>query len=188
MEDVERKRNSFSALLEQYHAGDPDAMSELYTTYNDVIRTAVRRRLPQRLRQEFDSIDFTQDVWASFCMLPEVKYRFADQDAFEGYLGQMAYNKVLQKIRTRNAARQYGQTREETLAPIASPDPTPSQWAIAGERWADIASRLPPSHLAIVKRIREGYSRQEVADMAGITLRTVTRILGRIHRDCGDSS
>ena len=188
MEAVERKRNSFSALLEQYHAGDPDAMSELYTTYNDVIRNAVRRRLPQRLRQEFDSLDFTQDVWASFCALPEEKYRFADQDAFEGYLGQMAYNKVLQRFRNRNAARQYGQTQEEALDPIASSDPTPSQWAIAGERWADISSKLPPSHLAIVKRIREGYSRQEVADMAGITIRTVTRILGRIQRDCGDSS
>ena len=182
------KRASFAELLEQYHAGDPDAIAELYASYNEIIRHAVRRRLPHRLRQEFDSIDFTQDVWASFCAMNCATYQFPTQVAFEGYLTQIALNKVIEASRRRFANRDYGNTREENLVPVVGQEPTPSQWAIAGEQWSRIAATLPAPHVAIIERLREGFTRQEVADMGKVTLRTVVRIVQRVQRLCEGSA
>ena len=186
---VDPKQASFAELLAQYHAGDPDAMAELYASYNEVIRNAVRRRLPQRLRQEFDSIDFTQDVWASFCAMTEANYQFPSQGAFEGYLTKLAMNKVIEAYRRRFANRGYGgKTQEVNLNPILGTDPTPSQWAIAGEQWSRIAATLPAPHVAIIERLREGFTRQEVAIMGKVTLRTVVRIVLRVQRLCEASA
>lgn len=183
MNAVDQERTSFAALLEQFHAGDAGARAELYASYNEVIRMAVRRRLHHRLRQEFDSNDFTQDVWASFCRMPEGLYQFPDRQSFEWFLVRIAYNKVIEAYR-RRFTTDHGRMRAQPLAPMAGSDPTPSQWAIAGERWASISTALPAPHVAIVERIREGFSQQEVADMAGISVRTVIRIVERVQRFC----
>ena len=189
MNAVDPKRASFAELLAQYHAGDPGAIAELYASYNEVIRHAVRRRLPHRLRQEFDSIDFTQDVWASFCAMTEADYQFPNQIAFEGYLTQIALNKVMEAHRRRFANRDYGKTREaENPNPVMGTEPTPSQWAIAGEQWSRIAATLPAPHVAIIERLREGFTRQEVAAMGKVTLRTVVRIVQRVQRLCEGSA
>ena len=99
---MDPNRTSFSELLEQFHAGDTDAMAKLYASYNRVIREAVRRRLPQRLRPEFDSLDFAQDVWTALCSLPHRKYHFVDREALEQFLSQIAYNRCINQACSRD--------------------------------------------------------------------------------------
>jgi RNA polymerase sigma factor (sigma-70 family) len=181
---VDKQRTTFIELLEKCRAGDADAMAALYARYNEVIRQAVRRRLPDRMRQEFDSLDFAQDVWASFCALPVGPDRFQSRQELQAFLTRVAYNKVTDTYRRRIAGKGHAVSKEIPLFPLPSPEATPSQWAIAGERWNEIADTLPPLDLAIVKRLREGYSHQEVAEMASVSVRTVGRILQRVHRLC----
>ena len=181
---MEEQRTTFLELLEKCRAGDAEAMAVLFARYNEVIRQAVRRRLPDRMRQEFDSLDFAQDVWASFCAQPMETDRFGSRQELQAFLTQVAYNKVTDSYRRRIRGREHAVRKEIPLFPLPSPEATPSQWAIAGEKWNEIAESLAPLDLAIVKRLREGYSHQEVAEMASVSLRTVGRILERVHRLC----
>ena len=184
---MDPERTSFTELLENYRAGDPEAIAALFASYNEVIRVAVRRRLPYQMRQEFDSLDFAQDVWASFCAMPKERTHFSTPEELNFYLSRIAMNKVTDSYRRRLLGKGVGFNLECPITPhtpIFSPEPTGSQWVLAGEKWAAIVAKLPPPHVAVVERIREGYTQQEVADMAGISLRTVTRIVDRVQRFC----
>lgn len=190
------ERTEFTRLIERLRAGDPAALAELYERYGGVVREAVRRRLPDRLRKEYDSLDFAQDVWASFCRLPPGRHEFDSPAQLGGFLARVAYNKVVDVCRRRFQSQARDINREQqvvrpecggylpaiTLA--ASTDPSPSQLMIADERWAAIAAALPPHYLAVVERIREGYTHQEIAAMVGITDRTVRRIVAQVQRLC----
>jgi DNA-directed RNA polymerase specialized sigma24 family protein len=99
----------------------------------------------------------------------------------------VALNKITDTCRRRLESQSYSKRREQWLFPIPSTEPTPSQFAIAGEKWAEIAASLPASHVAVVQRLRDGFSHEEVAKMAGISVRTVARIVDRVHRLCEDA-
>ncbi|MDB5313629.1 MAG: polymerase sigma factor [Gemmataceae bacterium] len=186
----------FSQLIGQFQAGDHAALAALYAEYGGLVREAVRRRLPDRLRKEYDSLDFAQDVWASFCHLPPGKHHFATPEDLGGFLVRVAHNKVIDVCRRRLGTQGYDVTREQPLVraadgadvPVPDRQPTPSQWAIAAERWAEIAAALPAQHVAVIERLREGFTQQEVAAMAGITDRTVRRIVDRVRELCEDGS
>ena len=192
---MDSRATTFTELLERLHQGEPAALATLYAEYGGVVREAVRRRLPDRLRKEYDSLGFAQDVWASFCQLPSGKHDFATPEDLGGFLARIAYNKVIDICRRRFGTQGYDVTREQSLVrtadgadiPVPGREATPSQWAIAGEKWNAIAASLPPHHLAVVERLREGYTHEEVAAMAGITDRTVRRIVERVRDLCEDS-
>lgn len=177
-------RSSFAELLKRFREGDRAATNRLFKSYNCIIRESVRRRLPSWLRPEFESIDFAQDVWTAICESRHREARFDDSNQLRSFLIEIAVNKVIDTYRRNLSLRRRPRVHQETLQTVPGPEPTPSQWAIAGERWRSIANGLPKPHVALVERIREGYSLQEVADMAGITPRTVTRILNRVLRLC----
>jgi RNA polymerase sigma factor (sigma-70 family) len=192
---MEPESNEFSQLIDRLSAGDPAALSALYAEYGGVVREAVRRQLPERLRKEYDSLDFAQDVWASFCQLAPGRHRFETPEALGGFLARVAHNKVIDVCRRRLGTRGYDVRREQPMAPagdgtevpLPGREATPSEWAIAGEKWAAIAAALPPQHLAVVARLREGFTQTEVAAMAGITDRTVRRIVERVRELCEDA-
>ena len=186
--------SEFARLMERFQAGDSAAIAALYAEFGGVVREAVRRKLPDRLRKEYDSLDFAQDVWASFCHLPPGKNHFSNPEDLGGFLAQVAHNKVIDVCRRRFATQGYDINREQPLVraadgaeiPVPSHQPSPSQCAIAGEKWAAIAASLPPHHVLVIERLREGYTQQEVARMAGITDRTIRRIVDRVKELCED--
>ncbi|HEX4608184.1 MAG TPA: sigma-70 family RNA polymerase sigma factor, partial [Urbifossiella sp.] len=191
---VDARATDFSHLVERLHSGDPEVLSRLYASYGGVVREAVRRRLPDRLRKEYDSLDFAQDVWASFCRIPPGKHHFTTPQDLGGFLTRLAYNKVIDVCRRRLGTQGYDVGREQPMVraadgaevPVPGRDATPSQCAIADEKWAGIAAALPASHLAVVELLREGFTQKEVAAMAGITDRTVRRIVDRVREICED--
>jgi RNA polymerase sigma-70 factor (ECF subfamily) len=185
-------QTDFGVLMGRVRAGEAGAYEEMLARYGDEVRAAVRRRLHDRLRTQYDSLDFVQDVWASFLALEPGRYRFDDQDELVGFLCRVARNKVVEVFRQRFATQRADVTREERLASgggsavgPAGREPTPSQFAVAGERWADLVRRLPAGQRAVLERLRDGHTHEEVAAMLNVSVRTVERIVRRIKDLCG---
>lgn len=184
----------FLRLMEGVRARDAGAYAELQSGYGNVIRAAVRRHLRDRLRPHFDSLDFVQDVWASFVALSPDQCTFASPDSLGGFLSRVARNKVVEAYRKRVAARKRDPAREVSLdAGTGTRSPaeadaraaTPSQVAIAGERWAVLLAKLPAGHHAILEQLRDGYTHDEVAVRLGVSRSTVERIVRRLKDLCG---
>ncbi len=195
MTDVDATDLEFRRLVEQYRNGDAEALLRLYNRYGGVVRAAVRRRLPDGLRKEYDSVDFVQDVWASFFTRPPEQTHFDSPDELGGYLATVARNKVAAVCRRRYRSAGYDVTREQPLAraadgadvPVAGRDATPSQCAIAGERWAALAARLPAAHRRVVALLRAGHTQAEIAEKMQLSERHVRRIVDRLRELCEDA-
>lgn len=173
----------FDRLLADWRAGDRAALGELVARYSGHIRLAVRRRLSDRVRAEYDSLDFVQDVWASVVALPPERCDFASPAALVSFLARVASNKVIDVTRRRSDTRRPELPREVGLAADAAPpraDPTPSQWAAGNEEWARLVAGVPPGHRAVLERLRDGYTHEEVARLTGVGVRTVERIVRRL--------
>jgi RNA polymerase sigma-70 factor (ECF subfamily) len=180
------EREEVQRLLTALRGGDPAAITEFFCRYGAAIRAVVRRNLHSRLRTRFDSLDFVQDVWASFLALPTEKCTFASPQALLGFLTRVAQNKVIEIFRQRFRTQKYAITREcaspqeDDGEELMAPTPSPSQWAIAGEQWARLLARVPPGHRVIVERLREGHNYEEIARMTNVSVSTVNRIVRRL--------
>lgn len=56
------EETEFSLLMARVQSGDQQAATEVVQRYGEAILRVVRRRLDQRLRPEYDSIDFLQET------------------------------------------------------------------------------------------------------------------------------
>lgn len=176
--------DDFGRLVGEWRAGSPAALAELFARYSPHIRAAVRRRLDDRLRTQYDSLDFVQDVWASVVALPADRCLFTSPDALAGFLARVAANKVVDATRAQLGTQRRDASRAVALAAAdaAGPDrgPSPSQWAAGNEGWERLAARLPAGHRAVLDRLRDGYTQAEIAGLTGLGVRTVERIVRRI--------
>src|SRR6202022_1858906 len=100
--------------------------------YGHHILHVVRRKLHSKLRPKFDSLDFGQDVWASFFAAEPHDQRFESPSALAAFLAQVARNKVAEAFRTRLQRQKYNLNRENSLdgsaafhaETLVGPDPT----------------------------------------------------------------
>lgn len=178
--------NELSELLRGLRAGDAVACDRLYQRFGPAIRAAVRRQLPLKLRSRFDSMDFVHDVWASFLTVPPEQVQFDSPQALQGFLQRIAYNKVVETLRQADAQKR-DISREVRLEPLeldrrtALPSvATPSQWAIADEEFERLLSQFPDGHQAIILRLREGHSIEDIARLTNVSVSTVSRIVRRL--------
>jgi RNA polymerase sigma-70 factor (ECF subfamily) len=195
MEDVIRE---FTALMERVRAGDQEAARELYERYNEHVQRIVRWRLEERLRRQYDSMDLTQSVWASFFDVPAQQYTFGTPEELVAFLSRLAYNKVIDTRRkqlgtTRRGAEEHSldeEPAEEELPPLGhtvpASTPTPSQYVMADERWQGLLRNLPPGHRRILELLREGHSQAEIADRLAVDRKAVQRLIDRL-RDLAGS-
>jgi len=125
-------------------------------------------------------------VWASFQALSPERYTFASPQALIGFLTRVAHNKVVEVFRQRfgtqknDIAREQPAARDGTENEPPSPAPSPSQWAIAGERWERLLEGVPPGHRAIVLWLREGHNYEDIARMTKLSVSTVNRVVRRL--------
>ncbi|QEL20744.1 RNA polymerase sigma factor [Limnoglobus roseus] len=185
----------FNHLVDGLRRGDRAAMADLFERYGGVIRAAVRRNLHDRLRTQFDSLDFVQDVWASLLALPPERCTFATPEALAGFLGRVARNKVADVFRQRFESQKYDIARE-VVSPVSDGDsnrpgipgrdPTPSLAAIAAERWDGLLAQLPPAYHPILQMLRDGFTYDEIAAVTGVSVRTVNRVVGRLKSYLGE--
>jgi RNA polymerase sigma-70 factor (ECF subfamily) len=179
-------RFEIQQLLTRFRAGETEAGAELCSRFGPVIRAAVRRHLHRRLRDVFDSLDFVQDVWASFLSAPAERHAFTTPHEMARYLARVAHNKVIDVVRQRFETQKHDLTREvpgdpdEAYTASSVRNPSPSQWAIAAEEWERLLLRLPPGHRVVAQRLREGHDHEDIARMTSLSLSTVNRIVRRM--------
>jgi RNA polymerase sigma factor (sigma-70 family) len=189
------EKAQLDALLKAVRAGDPGAAKLLYEQFGPSIRAAVRRQLHPRLRNRFDSLDFVQDVWASFLSAPPEQNTFESYDSLVGFLRQIARNKVTDMARRRFATAKDDAAREVAIdstddtccRDVPGRTPTPSQFVIADEQLEILLSQFPAGYHAIVLRLRDGYSLDEIAQMTKVSRSTVDRVVRRLKEISGVS-
>ncbi|MBI3410243.1 MAG: sigma-70 family RNA polymerase sigma factor [Planctomycetes bacterium] len=175
---------AFATLMERVQAGCADAAMELHESYGRHILKAVRRRLHNRLRSKYDSLDFVQDVWVSFFADVPQQRRFAEPRDLVAFLSRMAENKVAQAVRKRLVRQKYNINRERRLetpvqADVPAPGATPSEVLMGREEWDQLLQRQPLVHRRILILMREGKSPEEISEELGISQKTVLRAIRR---------
>lgn len=178
-------------LIDQANQGSNEAAQRLYKLYSAHVLRAVRRSLAQELRAKFDSMDFTQAVWASFFRNP-LKFEHPESpEAFVGYLAKIARNKVLDEMRRRTRTQKYDVRQEQTMdrssvaCHLYDDTPTPSEVVMADDRWKDLLASVPERQRPILEMRRNGLSNQEIAAALGINEKTVRRVMKRLESQAG---
>ena len=182
----------FDDLLQSARDGCDSAATELVEIYEPHVRRVIRRLLLREMRSKFDTADFVQVVWQTFFRNRSGALRAETPDEFVAYLAAIARNKLVDETRRRLGTQKYDVRREdqyidvhETPGAVHRRD-TPSQFAIARERWLRILTDEPENCRAIVKMRLAGETHQAIAAQLGISKRTVQRVLKRL--DKSDSS
>lgn len=181
----------FSLLLRKVRSGCPHAAQEMYDRYSPHIRRVVRRQLHQRLRTQFDSTDFLQSVWASFFRKGPKEYEFKEPKALVGFLCQVAFNKVVNVFREKMQTEKRNLGRESSLEQLSEErsidppcrSPSPSQLAMANERWDRMVAGQPERGRTILEMLRQGHTHQEIATRIGLHPKVVQRFLRKLNGD-----
>lgn len=184
----------FAALLQAAREGQDEAAAELVASYGPHVMRTIRRTLSKEIRGKFDSIDFAQAVWASLFASPEQLDGVKEPQQLVGLLATMARNKVVDELRRRVQTQKYSVRRERPLydetngeGELASRDPTPSQFAIARERWVSMLRAQPAHYRQVIRLKLMGKTNRSIANQLGMSERTVHRVLDRITESPEDS-
>jgi RNA polymerase sigma factor (sigma-70 family) len=173
----------FRALMDRAKAGCHAARRELYNQYGPVVLRVVRRRLHPKMRPQFDSQDFTQDVWASFFHLAPDRFEFAGPDELAGFLEGMAKHKVGMQYRRKMQGVRENLDRDRYLADVGEVggrDATPSQHAVADEGWDAMLAGQPPLMRHVLALLRLGYTYDEVGARTGLHPKAIQRRVRRL--------
>lgn len=176
----------FAELMRRVQEGDREAAELIHKLYAEHIRRAVRRRLHERLRSKFDSLDFVQDVWASFFADAPDKYAFETPEELIGFLTAIARHKVNAATRKRHSPK-YDVTRERSADDFPegadrypAEQPTPSEIVMSHEEWQELLRKQPLVYRRILLLLREGKNYSAIAEELNISLRTVTRVVHKV--------
>jgi RNA polymerase sigma-70 factor (ECF subfamily) len=180
----------FAALMRRVREGSQEAVRELVQGYEEAIRLNVRRRLAPRLRTQFDSVDFVQDVWASFFAIPPEQYVFETRKELLRFLVKVACSRVADAARNRFGTHKHNLNRENSLdgsaavaaQHVAGPEPSPSQRAIADETYAGLLDGLSDLDRQIILLLAQERSRAETAQELGVDEKHIRRLLERLAR------
>jgi len=178
----------FRALMERVRAGSDDAARELLERYGPHLRFLVRKKLHPSLRNKFDSLDFVQDVWASFFAGVAEQETFERSAVLKGFLAAMANKKLAENFRSQCATQKRDTNREHSLdgsavlsaRELSAKQPTPSQFVAAEEEWERMLADLSPLQRHILTLLRQGYTHSEVAQELGLSEKSIQRLLRRI--------
>lgn len=193
---VDINEESFGRLILRVKDGEPQAIERLISAYGDSIQRVVRRRLNRRMRQRFDSLDFTQDVWKSFFSNLDDVSRFESPEKLNAYLARVSSNKVVDACRRCFTLQKDNMNRERPLldegemghAVAYDNQPTPSEVVVAKDQQDKLLENHPPQYEEILQRRIAGQTHKEIAEQLKISKRTVMRVLQRIAKRVATSS
>jgi RNA polymerase sigma factor (sigma-70 family) len=185
---MEEKQDEFQRLLREIQEGSADAVQQFLDRYGRAVLQVIRRRLDRRMRSQFDSIDFLQDVWASFFRSPPPPAAFAGPETLFRYLTTMARNKVVDAFRQSLVCRKYNVNRElpredavsDHLAQRETRQPAPSQEGGTKELWEEATKGRTKKQVKILTMLRDGYTHAEIAQTLQLSERTVRRFVREI--------
>lgn len=187
------KHTELQVLLDRVRQGDEDATRELLQLYEPHVRRVVRLRLPHALRSKFDSMDFVQSVWGSFfAQLNRGEIDFESRGQLCNFLVSAAQAKVAGESRRRLGTGKFAVHKERRIdqdpehpTPLTSPDPRPSQVAVANDLLEHAMRGRPPIHQHVLRLRSQGYTFVEIAAQVGIDERSARRIVQVIEEQLG---
>jgi RNA polymerase sigma-70 factor (ECF subfamily) len=184
--------DDFRTLMERVRSGCDEAAREVFDRYSAHVARVVRRYLHQRLRPQYDSLDFLQAVWASFFTAGLERRRFERPQELIAYLSRMACNKIIDANRKRRGdpdgrpqETQGGLMPDGQEAQAAARQPTPSQVFIAEESWERLLRDQPPVLRRALEMLRQGHSYREIADEVGLHPKALQRFLHKLMERSG---
>src|ERR1051326_6897254 len=107
--------NTFRELMDRVQSGSESAARELCQRYEFHLLDAIRRKLNEKIRSKFDSVEFAQGAWASFFASSMANRRFESPKALIAYLTRLAKHKVIEALRQRLQAQKYDVNRERSM-------------------------------------------------------------------------
>lgn len=177
--------NEFELLMERVRLGDPEAGREIFERYGKAIQMVVRYRMDHRLRSQFDSIDFAQDVWASFFRIPAGDYAFQTPEELMAFLTRVVQFKMIDAYRQRcqyskKDGRKFRRSQSNVEEQPAR-QPTPSHVVSIEEEWLRLLKNKPPKIQRALEMLRDGYSRREIAEHLGLHPKKIQRLIKRLN-------
>mgnify|MGYP001305479171 CR=1 FL=1 len=174
--------DDLSQTLKEAQEGDQAAWERLFREYYPHVRRVVRRKLDRSMRSVYDSTDFASDVMKSLAANLS-RLDFPSQEHLVAFLAHVAEQKVIDEHRRRRTLKR-DVTRELRLEaseagafPLASGEPTASQFALANEAEEMLLDRQDAIEQQIIRLRREGHDNSQIADMTGWNIRKVQRFL-----------
>lgn len=188
MEPLTPHSQHFMELMSRVREGCPDAIQELVDTYGRYVLIAVRRHLNDKMRNQYDSIDFSQAVWGSFFRLADECQQFEDPSQLIAYLVRISRNKVIDECRKRLHTQRYDVSREQRVPSTGVREdrrlrgavPTPSAIVTAKERWERILENQPDAFAHALRLRASGATFAEIAEATGLNERHVRRVIKRL--------
>ncbi len=174
----------FEALLSSARNGDEDAAWQIVGEYGPHIVAVVRRRLGRRIRTRLDSHDLVQAVWKSFFFDMAGVEQIQTPKQLVAVLAKMTENKVVDAYRRHLGAERRGLGREKSIQEatddgqaLSSNAPTPSQFAMARERWTAMLQHKSRTHQRIINLRLAGETFDGIAEQVGVSERTARRVI-----------
>ena len=165
-------------LLQQAASGDRAALDQVYASLYPELKRLARARL--RGQGRADNMDTTVLVHESFLRLVNARgLRLDDRRHFFGYAAKTMRHIIIDSARERLAERRGGGAEHVTLGAddaLAVAEEQPSEELIqVGEALQELAVVDPELAELVEMRYFGGYSEVEIAELQGITERTVRR-------------
>jgi RNA polymerase sigma-70 factor (ECF subfamily) len=169
--DRGRSATEDAALVSRYHAGDPDAFVAIYRAHV----VAVYRRLTRILGPIPEREDITQDVFlAVHRSLP----RFRGDAQLSTLIHRIAINRAYEHLR-RQSRRPItlvdGWRFDELAGPAESPELLTAVREDLMHVFACLARIKPKKRIAVLLRVVDGLSFQEIGQLVDATPETVAK-------------
>jgi RNA polymerase sigma factor (sigma-70 family) len=170
-------------LLERWHRGDPDALSQLVTLHLPWLRAHAEQRLGAFLRQHGEIDDYLQDAMLDF-LRDAPRFQVRDGAQLRGLLARVLENTLRDRndwfrAKRRDLAKNAALPTESVLAldPALQRHTTPSQHADRSEvrDWVRLGLELlePEDRKVILAREYENQSFVDIGDELGMTANAV---------------
>ena len=168
--------SSLTQLIQQVGVGDLAARDELFAAAYSELRKLARSRLRDGGRNTF--LETTALVHESYLRFLKVgELRIEDRRAFFGYASKIMRSVIIDSVRERQAQRRGGELTELTLDTQVSAELPSGEAEVLPVHEALLALEQAEPRLAQVVEMRYfgGYSELEIAEVLGVTERTVRR-------------
>lgn len=181
--DDESFSSQIQRLIQEVKNGNPQAAEEFFRKYEPKILTVIRRRMNGKVRDRYDSQDFTQAVWCSFFTNPDEYAGISTEEELLRLLIRMASNKTIDAGRRVQVRKDRpagsGVDSSEIFQDLRRnfKEPTPSQHVQAKEEYSRLKQDETPSHIMVFELRCNGLTQSEIAEKVGISERQVRRIL-----------
>ncbi len=167
---------SITVLLERLRAGDAAARDELFTVAYDNLRTMARARLRDGGRNtSLDTTSLVHEAYLKFIRGGDL--RAEDRHGFFAYASRVMRSIIVDSVRERQAQRRGGDVDFFTLTTRVGDGVAAGEDAILRVHEALLALEAVDPRLAqgVEMRYFGGFTEQEIADVLGVTERTVRR-------------